>query len=163
MAFVYKFRHYRSGAVIYVGKTNRTIKKRMNEHFGGKGHLSKACYETVGKIEYVEVPSDADALLVEQYLINKYKPKYNKSGKSSDNQSLRFSIMMFFLTVGKWEVYEIRRTAFFRCSLFRFNNISRFFKTKSKEDKVDYIGDLIFKGIMTYIIVAALIETLKQS
>ncbi|MGL5717981.1 MAG: nucleotide excision repair endonuclease [Paraclostridium sp.] len=145
MAFVYKFRHYRSKEVIYVGKTNRTVKKRMSEHFGGKGHLPKECYNKVGKIEYVEVPSDADALLVEQYLINKYKPKYNKNGKASDSQSLRFSIMMFFLTVGKWEVYEIRRTSFFLWSLF----------------KIDHIGDLIFKCIMTSIVVIAVIESLK--
>lgn len=82
MAYIYRFKDVKNN-IIYVGKTCRKLDDRMGEHFGGKGHLPKECYNSVAKIEYIKVKTDADALLVEVYLINKYRPLYNKQNKSN--------------------------------------------------------------------------------
>lgn len=79
--------------VIYVGKTNN-LDKRYVQHFNKNGHLPKECYKSVWKIEYIKVDSELNALLLETYYINKYRPKYNKLNKtykatSTDNVNLK--------------------------------------------------------------------------
>lgn len=81
MAFVYRFKDKNTQEVIYVGKTKRSLEARMREHFGDKGHLPPKCYESVGAIEYMPMRTEADALLFENYFINKYKPIYNVKDK----------------------------------------------------------------------------------
>ena len=124
MAYVYRFRHFITNEVIYVGKTKRDIKKRMDEHFGIKGHLSKKCYSKVGKIEYLKVNSDADARLVEQYMINRYKPRYNVDGKANDNHAFKFNLFMGLNYLGRWKLYERKRnTSFFHIISIYLNNL----------------------------------------
>ena len=43
MAYVYRFLNEKDNT-IYIGKTCRKLESRMEEHFGGKGHLDKECY-----------------------------------------------------------------------------------------------------------------------
>ena len=74
--------------VIYVGKTNN-LDKRYVQHFSKNGHLSKDCYNSVWKIEYIKVDSEINALLLETYYINKYRPKYNKLNKTYKATSLK--------------------------------------------------------------------------
>ena len=79
--------------ILYVGKTNN-LDKRFVQHFRKNGHLPKECYGSVWKIEYIKVDSELNALLLETYYINKYRPKYNKLNKtyratSTDNVNLR--------------------------------------------------------------------------
>lgn len=79
-SYIYRFID-KNRKVIYVGKTNN-LNKRYNQHFGKKGHLTKECYNSVWKIEYIKVDSELNALLLETYYINKYRPKYNKLNKT---------------------------------------------------------------------------------
>ncbi len=65
---------------IYVGKTNN-LDKRFKQHFT-KGHLPKECYDSVYSMEYIKVNSELNALLLETFYINKYRPKYNKLNKT---------------------------------------------------------------------------------
>ena len=69
---VYRFLN-KDNEIIYIGKAVR-LKARIDSH----NHLSKECYAERVKIEYVEFNTEDDALFVEQYLISKHKPKYNK-------------------------------------------------------------------------------------
>ena len=101
MAYIYRFKDIR-GDVTYIGKTCRKLDDRMGEHFGGKGHLPNSCYNNVAKIEYMTVKTDADALLVEVYLINKYRPLYNKQNKSNHiGQTINLNIEE------NWETYRV--------------------------------------------------------
>lgn len=91
-SYVYRFIDSNK-KIIYVGKTNN-LDKRYIQHFKKNGHLPKECYGSVWKIEYVKVDSELNALLLETYYINKFRPKYNKLNKtyratSTDNVNLK--------------------------------------------------------------------------
>ena len=100
MAYVYRFLNEKDNT-IYIGKTCRKLESRMGEHFGGKGHLDKECYRSTYRIEYLKFKTDADSLLVETYLINKYRPQYNKANKSKyEGQTIKLDIKE------DWKLYK---------------------------------------------------------
>lgn len=73
--YVYRFIN-KDGDIIYVGRTVN-LHNRMNQHFGGKGHLCKEAYSEVDKIEFTVLDSELSMVMCELYFINKYKAKYN--------------------------------------------------------------------------------------
>lgn len=79
-SYIYRFID-KNQKIVYVGKTNN-LTKRYNQHFGNRGHLTKECYNSVWKVEYIKVDSELNALLLETYYINKFRPKYNKLNKT---------------------------------------------------------------------------------
>lgn len=88
---------------IYVGKTNN-LDRRFKQHFT-KGHLPRECYNTVWKIEYIKTDTELNALLLETYYINKYRPQYNKLNKtyrdtSTENVNLKE-------VKDNWKLYKI--------------------------------------------------------
>lgn len=73
--------------IIYVGSA-KNIDRRLRSHFNGKqGHLGREVYNQVARVEIIKTDDYATALALEQYLINKYKPKYNKKDKSHNINS----------------------------------------------------------------------------
>ena len=62
MAYVYRFPRLKDNTYI-LGKTCRKLDSRMEEHFGGKGHLDKQCYKDTCRIEYLKFKTDADSLV----------------------------------------------------------------------------------------------------
>lgn len=166
MAYVYRFKHYITQQVIYVGKTDRKLQTRMNEHFKN-GHLPKKCYESVGRIEYIEVSTDADAVLIETYMINKYKPKYNKYGKTKDEQSLKINSIVFFMSFGTWKLYEIKKSSHWIFTPFKFIrlrkiNVIKSDRRKSKsDDGINKIMNYIFYMLILYAVLSSLAEGIK--
>lgn len=71
---------------IYVGSA-KNIDRRIHSHFSKGGHLPKECYQNVAIVEVTKTESYGKALDLEQYLINKYKPRYNKRDKSHNINS----------------------------------------------------------------------------
>lgn len=68
----------REGTIIYVGKA-KNLKRRVYSYFS-KEHQSAKTRVLVSKIadiRYIVVNSEEDALLLENNLIKKYKPRYN--------------------------------------------------------------------------------------
>ena len=98
MAYTYRFKD-RYGNVIYIGYTGQTMAQRMNQHFT-KGHLSSECYKNVYVIEYMKHRTKSDAQVWETYLINKYKPRYNKLNKKNDALTIN-------LGEEDWKVYQV--------------------------------------------------------
>ena len=98
MAYTYRFKD-KYDNTIYVGYTGQTMAQRMNQHFN-KGHLPKACYREVVKIECIKWATKSDAQIMEVYYINKYKPKYNKQDKRLDQLTLQ-------LEEKEWKTYEV--------------------------------------------------------
>ena len=90
MAYVYRFKDL-DEEIIYVGFTSQTLDKRMQQHWE-QGHLPKICYDNVAKIEFIEYNTNADAMIMETYFINEYKPRFNKLNKQLDNITLPFEI-----------------------------------------------------------------------
>ena len=82
---VYQF-YDENDTVIYVGKA-KNLKKRVSSYFN-KTHDNNRTRLLVKKIvrhEHIIVPTEVDALLLENNLIKKYQPKYNvllKDGKT---------------------------------------------------------------------------------
>ena len=117
MAYVYRFKDINDNT-IYIGKTCRKLDSRMEEHFGGKGHLDKKCYSDTCRIEYLKFKTDADSLLVETYLINKYRPIYNKANKSKyEGQTIKLDIKE------DWKLYKQLRLPSRERPINKFKNM----------------------------------------
>lgn len=102
MAYVYRFINP-NNSVIYVGYTGQTLDKRMSQHFK-KGHLPQKCYNSIARIEYIRYSTKADAMIAETYMINKYKPIYNKLNKQGDVITLNLEFEE------NWKVYRVYKT-----------------------------------------------------
>ena len=66
------------GTIIYVGKA-KNLKRRVSSYFNKTAQTRKTqiLVSKIENINYVVVPTDEDALLLENNLIKKYKPRYN--------------------------------------------------------------------------------------
>lgn len=108
LSYVYKFEDI-YGNILYIGKTNN-MERRMAQHFGGNGHVDSKCYRDTARVYYMQFHSDGDALLVEQYMIGKYDPPYNKLGKSKKRVTLKINIDE------RWVLYKILKTDRVACT-----------------------------------------------
>src|SRR3712207_134807 len=73
---VYLFRNGK-GKVIYVGKA-KSIRKRVGGHFSNRVTRGEVeMVELAESIEFVQVDTEAEALLAEQNFIKQYKPRFN--------------------------------------------------------------------------------------
>ena len=81
------YRYYdKNEALLYVGKA-KNLKKRVSSYFNkNQEHgKTKVLISKIQDIQYVVVPTEIDALLLENNLIKKHQPKYNvalKDGKT---------------------------------------------------------------------------------
>lgn len=75
--YIYRFLEP-NDEIVYIGRTSNNLETRIKQHFYYGGHLGEDAYNTVYKVEYVALPNKIDAQILESYLINKYKPMYNK-------------------------------------------------------------------------------------
>ena len=66
------------GTIIYVGKA-KNLKKRVSSYFNREHEPGKTrvLVSKIADIRYIVVNSEEDALLLENNLIKKYKPRYN--------------------------------------------------------------------------------------
>ena len=67
-----------SGAIIYVGKA-KNLKRRVSSYFNKEQISGKTrrLVEKIADIRYIVVKTEEDALLLENSLIKKHKPRYN--------------------------------------------------------------------------------------
>jgi len=68
----------KTGTIIYVGKA-KNLKKRVNSYFTKNHDTAKTriLVRKIVDIRYIIVDTETDALLLENSLIKKYKPRYN--------------------------------------------------------------------------------------
>lgn len=74
---VYQF--YDEGSkILYVGKA-KNLKKRVSSYFNKKHEYGKTrvMVKKIVRIDHIVVPTESDALLLENNLIKKYRPRYN--------------------------------------------------------------------------------------
>lgn len=75
---VYKF-FDEEGNVIYVGKA-KNLRNRVKSYFRIKHEddtKTKALVENIRDLEYIEVSTELEALILEEKLVKKFQPKYN--------------------------------------------------------------------------------------
>jgi excinuclease ABC subunit C len=70
------------GTILYIGKA-RSLRNRVKNYLNPPVELPKIAVlmEKVCNIDYVETPTEVDALLLESQLIRKYNPRYNQELK----------------------------------------------------------------------------------
>ena len=91
--------------VIYVGSA-KNIDRRLCSHFHGKqGHLGREVYNQVARVEICKREDYPSALALEQYLINKYKPRYNSIDKDHNINSKVVANPDTYENMEAWEVY----------------------------------------------------------
>ncbi|WP_224484153.1 excinuclease ABC subunit UvrC [Robertkochia aurantiaca] len=74
---VYQF-YDKNGKLLYVGKA-KNLKKRVSSYFHKRHEYGKTrvMVRKVEEVRHVVVPTETDALLLENNLIKKYQPRYN--------------------------------------------------------------------------------------
>lgn len=80
-AGVYMMRNARR-EILYIGKA-KSLRKRVRSYFRTPAMLPKTAIlmSQVKDMDYVETPTEVDALLLEAHLIRKHRPKYNQELK----------------------------------------------------------------------------------
>ncbi|WP_047247096.1 excinuclease ABC subunit UvrC [Maribacter thermophilus] len=74
---VYQF-YDKDGKILYVGKA-KNLKKRVSSYFN-KNHeygKTRVLVKKINSIKHIVVPTETDALLLENNLIKEYRPRYN--------------------------------------------------------------------------------------
>ncbi len=77
------------GEILYIGKA-RSLRKRVGSYLRNRGQLPKiqVLLTKVENVDYLETPTEADALLLEAELIRRYRPRYNKELKDDKSYPL---------------------------------------------------------------------------
>lgn len=120
---------------VYVGISKNVHRRLFSQHFKtGYGHLPIECYKSTCKIEIIKLKDYAQALALEQYLIDKYRPKYNKKDKSKDIfNNTNFDNIDYLKRLENWKLYYTFRE-------FDFNKI----KTSKKQSVLALAVTFIF-------------------
>lgn len=90
---------------LYVG-SSKNIHRRLGSHFSNSGsNVDKEAYKNTARVEIIKTDTYGKALDLEQYLINEYKPKYNKRDKSHNINSKVVRNEEEYKKLEKWELY----------------------------------------------------------
>ncbi len=77
----------KSGSVIYVGKAV-SLKKRISSYFRLSGPVNQLLAENIEDFDIIPAASEAEALILENSLIKKHRPKYNVELKDDKSYPL---------------------------------------------------------------------------
>ncbi len=135
---------------IYIGKSKNVHRRIFSQHFkrnGSYGHLPTKCYKDTCKIEIIKCNDHAQTVALEQYLIDKYLPKYNISDKRKDifNPS-KFENKDLYENMEKWKLYYT----------FREFDKNKIVMTRKQNILSLIITALFFFGIIIYLILGFL-------
>ncbi len=81
--WVYQFRK-KSGKILYIWKA-KDLKKRVGQYFSPGSVWKQDMVHQADRVEYIETTSEEEALLLEEQLIKKYMPDYNRLLKYNSN------------------------------------------------------------------------------
>lgn len=93
------------GNVIYIG-SSKSIHRRLQQHFKGKqGHLGSNVYNQVARVEVCKCEDYPIALAMENVLISKYRPKFNRKDKSHNINFKATKNNEFYEKLENWQTY----------------------------------------------------------
>lgn len=77
------------GDVLYIGKA-ASLRKRVNSYFVHEAHAPKigVLMKRVADVDFIQTPSEVEALILEAQLVNKHKPRYNTRLKDDKSYPL---------------------------------------------------------------------------
>lgn len=82
------YRVFYGEKIIYVGRTSQPLQTRLHGHLFKAPMMRTFNINLISKIEYTELPTEADMFLYEIYYINKWKPALNVDDKAHDDLTL---------------------------------------------------------------------------
>ena len=127
---------------IYIGSSKNINRRLFGQHFkknGTFGHLPEVCYRSTCKIEIMKSNDYPEALALEQILIDRHIPKYNKRDKRKD----------LFNNKYKSDIKESWRT-YYTFKEFDFNKIQKSKKQTQLSLAVTYICFIAIIGGMLW-------------
>ncbi len=119
------------GRVVYVGKA-KNLKKRVSSYFTKTHHDKKtlALVQIIDSVDFIITNTEKEALILENNLIKKYKPKYNILLKDSK----------------RYAYLQLTKEEFPRLILARKKNaIGKFFGPFTSAQERDYIRQYLIK------------------
>lgn len=121
---------------VYVGKSKNIHRRLFSQHFkkNGYGHLPQDCYKSTCKIEIIKCKDHAQTVALEQYLIDKYLPKYNVADKRKNLfNKTKFENPEHYERLEKWYLY-------YTFGEYDFDKIS----LTKKQTKVTILINIVF-------------------
>lgn len=94
---VYRYTLRETGEVIYIGKTDASLKQRIDAH---QKEDNFAPYIGLWDIDYLELQNSTETDIIEKYLINYYKPILN----TKDNVT---GLSNMSITLPEWKPYSV--------------------------------------------------------
>lgn len=85
------YRIWYGKTLAYLGRTKQPLQARMRGHMFAKPMHRAIDIHNVTKIDYTELPTEADMNLYEIYFINLWKPPLNVDDKARDNLTITLS------------------------------------------------------------------------
>lgn len=82
------YRIYCNNNIVYLGRTKQTLQARIRGHMFAKPMHRAINIHNVSKIEYTELPTEANMNLYEIYFINLWKPALNVDDKARDDLTI---------------------------------------------------------------------------
>lgn len=92
------YKIYYDNALVYIGRTKQPLQNRIRGHLFQKPMHRTIDINQVSKIEYTELPTEADMNLYEIYYILKYKPSLNVDDKTKDDLTINLPEL-------EWEIF----------------------------------------------------------
>lgn len=94
---------------IYVGMTKNAYKRIFNQHFTKNGHLPSECYNSAARVDIIKLSNNLEAKGLEDYLINKYRPRFNKRDKEKDIfiTNSYGALGEFYAKMENWKSYRV--------------------------------------------------------
>jgi len=89
------YKIYSENCLLYIGRTKQPLQRRLHGHFFKAPMMRAINIECVTKIEYAELPTEADMYVWEVILINQLKPPLNRDDKAHDALTLEIPPLPF--------------------------------------------------------------------
>ena len=120
---VYRFMNDQAEC-IYIGKAKKIHDRLFKQHFSNSGsNVDKKAYKETAKLEIIKLPDPSIAVGLELYLIDKYRPRYNKQDKRKDLSMLDYQLKDYYESIEKWQTYyTFREYDFNKIKVTKFQN-----------------------------------------
>ncbi|QEZ68934.1 hypothetical protein D4A35_08305 [Paraclostridium bifermentans] len=128
--------------IIYVGMTNNAYRRIFQQHFTKNGHLPFECYNLAARVDIIKLNNNLEAKGLEDYLINKYRPRFNKRDKEKDIfiTNSYGALGEFYSKMESWRTFRVLRP----------------FHIPKQTNKLTFKENIIFYIILTIALIGGL-------
>ena len=118
---VYRFLD-RDKKIIYIGMTNNARRRIYQQHFKDNGHLPQECYSSTARVDIIKLDNNLECKALEEYLIDKYRPKFNKRDKTK-NPFGTYGSIEHYDNMEKWKEFRFLKDFHYKVEPVKHSNI----------------------------------------